>query len=839
MLPTIPYSPFSTGPPPLPLPCLPISPSLPNSNRPPLQPYHAKSTTSSRPPIHMTLNLLQSPTVNIGRNPLPHDPSIHLNKPPLLPLPSTKTKTSHIAAPSFLPHPCNPPSLIRNPPTATHPTTPNLHQSVNPSPSLNIKPQQLSKWNRKQIQNIIKHQFVTKLYIENLPLQWTAVELHFILSKFGEVIDVYIPFKRTRKGKRFGFVRFKACYDIQRPWQKSDSPSNRKVWIRVKGIPLYAWSTSFFRSIVSRFGSLVSVAPETENKSKLDYAFLQVLTTVSKHISWEISALIDDQSFNIIIDEISQPLFHLPSPTPQLSPPQVFPMTVTHRPLPSSTKSQFSSSQTPMPHTSIATPSSGKQNSDPFNLMSIIDPNNQPKNCRACSENLKSQSCLVIASCIENSSCSPSNSNLASGPTPSAANNCPSLENSSTDSSFPSSHDSCTGSTKPSSGLSSPYPSISFNNSDPFPFTTKPKTSPIKRALSLPSILLSAFTQTPQWPLPAQTPLPSSPIKPTNYSPNPSISYRSTSPLSTCSSSPSSLDSAFSPTTHSKIHLAKLRFGLEIQAAEVEETIHIGDSLGWDCSIDTAGNLDICICCVYGSSDVGQRINMWSDLINLKPSYKSPWLVIGDFNETLSALDRKSGRICSFGSKALQDFMDALHLFAFNLTDRCFTWANTLSASKIDRAMVESDWASLFPSICLKSGFRNPSDHWPLILSQDHIDWGFKPFRALTAWWHHLDFENALKEMCSRIETQIPGSFKLLKKLSLLRKELSLWNRNVFGNTDSSVSQLQQDIESMELTAESRPLLPYETADLFYKKGEFIKKSKLMEITWRQKSRVR
>ncbi|KAJ4825416.1 hypothetical protein Tsubulata_051171, partial [Turnera subulata] len=50
---------------------------------------------------------------------------------------------------------------------------------------------------------------------------------------------------------------------------------------------------------------------------------------------------------------------------------------------------------------------------------------------------------------------------------------------------------------------------------------------------------------------------------------------------------------------------------------------------------------------------------------------------------------------------------------------------------------------------------------------------------------------------------------------------------------------LWQDIESSELIAETRTLLPQETEDLIKKKEEFFKKSKFKEITWRQNSRIR
>ncbi|KAJ4835032.1 hypothetical protein Tsubulata_026439 [Turnera subulata] len=42
------------------------------------------------------------------------------------------------------------------------------------------------------------------------------MDVHRILSKYGEVIDVYVPRKRNREGRRFGFVRFRGVGDINR-----------------------------------------------------------------------------------------------------------------------------------------------------------------------------------------------------------------------------------------------------------------------------------------------------------------------------------------------------------------------------------------------------------------------------------------------------------------------------------------------------------------------------------------------------------------------------------------------------------------------------------------------
>nr|GEZ13426.1 UvrD-like helicase, ATP-binding domain, P-loop containing nucleoside triphosphate hydrolase [Tanacetum cinerariifolium] len=54
-----------------------------------------------------------------------------------------------------------------------------------------------------QTQKILKSVFVT-----NFPEDSTARDLWKVCSDYGMVVDVFIPFKRSKSGKRFAFVRF-------------------------------------------------------------------------------------------------------------------------------------------------------------------------------------------------------------------------------------------------------------------------------------------------------------------------------------------------------------------------------------------------------------------------------------------------------------------------------------------------------------------------------------------------------------------------------------------------------------------------------------------------------
>ncbi|KAJ4849138.1 hypothetical protein Tsubulata_021589 [Turnera subulata] len=542
---------------------LPFHPSTPLIPVIPHITWTASSPISSPPsPPSWPLNLNTSP-----HPPIPSD--FHLSS---LPQSVSAPPTAPLRCTQHLGYTPLPSSLAINLP---------VQNPYKPSP----KPQQFSKWSRKQIQNITENQHVTNLYIQNEPLQWTVVELHFILSKCGEVNDVFIPSKRAKNGKRFGFVRFRACRDIQRlissinlikvgnsslqaliarghdytnqnhvntnhtpktlpppptyfvktfaDIAKKAIPACPKVFcdkanisfstlksetewlsscafgVLTEPLEMHVVLQSFLKHgisvTVSDFGgvSILIKFPTSKDLSTLfesDHAWPAEIfdllrpwkEKVFKPISWEISAQIDDISFHIDIDEIQHPPSVAILPSTSLVPAQKPSKSPSISPVfskPSS--SSHTSKHLPLPSGGASAVPSDQHNSDPFNLMPIIDGINRPMNERACSHILTAQNVHVVPSGNTSSSWSLSNSNLSGGSS-CAAHNCVSPDNSSTDSSSPNFHVSPSIPTNSPFGSSSLYPVISFNNTGPLPFLSKPNHS-LKRAQSLPSIHLFDF----------------------------------------------------------------------------------------------------------------------------------------------------------------------------------------------------------------------------------------------------------------------------------------------------------------------------------------------------------
>ncbi|GJW94068.1 RNA-directed DNA polymerase, eukaryota [Tanacetum coccineum] len=65
-----------------------------------------------------------------------------------------------------------------------------------------------------------KHDDVTRIstsvFVTNFPTSFTAKELYLTCKQYGHVVDSFIPVKKTKDGKRFGFVKFINVFNVER-----------------------------------------------------------------------------------------------------------------------------------------------------------------------------------------------------------------------------------------------------------------------------------------------------------------------------------------------------------------------------------------------------------------------------------------------------------------------------------------------------------------------------------------------------------------------------------------------------------------------------------------------
>ncbi|GKE42527.1 nucleotide-binding alpha-beta plait domain-containing protein, partial [Tanacetum coccineum] len=56
----------------------------------------------------------------------------------------------------------------------------------------------------------------TSIFVTNFPESFSAKELFQVCKQYGHVVDSFIPVKKSKEGKRFGFVRFINVFNVDR-----------------------------------------------------------------------------------------------------------------------------------------------------------------------------------------------------------------------------------------------------------------------------------------------------------------------------------------------------------------------------------------------------------------------------------------------------------------------------------------------------------------------------------------------------------------------------------------------------------------------------------------------
>ncbi|GKD02423.1 nucleotide-binding alpha-beta plait domain-containing protein [Tanacetum coccineum] len=60
------------------------------------------------------------------------------------------------------------------------------------------------------------HKISISVFVANFPDNFTAKDLWNTCKQYGYVVDAFIPNRRSKAGKRFGFVRFIKAFDVER-----------------------------------------------------------------------------------------------------------------------------------------------------------------------------------------------------------------------------------------------------------------------------------------------------------------------------------------------------------------------------------------------------------------------------------------------------------------------------------------------------------------------------------------------------------------------------------------------------------------------------------------------
>ncbi|GJU29576.1 RNA-directed DNA polymerase, eukaryota, partial [Tanacetum coccineum] len=148
-------------------------------------------------------------------------------------------------------------------------------------------------------------------------------------------------------------------------------------------------------------------------------------------------------------------------------------------------------------------------------------------------------------------------------------------------------------------------------------------------------------------------------------------------------------------------------------------------------------------------------------------------MVMGDFNK-VRCLEERMGSVFNVqGANAFNNFISNSGLVEIQLKGFLFRWSHPLATkmSKLDRFLVSEGLVSLFPhlsGICLD---RHLSDHRPILLREVVSDYGPTPFRVFHSWFSLQGFDQMVIQTWNDIDLDDNnGMVRFKKKLQILKK---------------------------------------------------------------------
>uniref|UniRef100_A0A803Q826 CCHC-type domain-containing protein n=1 Tax=Cannabis sativa TaxID=3483 RepID=A0A803Q826_CANSA len=193
--------------------------------------------------------------------------------------------------------------------------------------------------------------------------------------------------------------------------------------------------------------------------------------------------------------------------------------------------------------------------------------------------------------------------------------------------------------------------------------------------------------------------------------------------------------------------------------------------------------------CIYGTPYGASKREFWSWLTEKVSECNDPWALVGDLNVTLDHTKKIGGRdYDAREGEFLRNFLFKCGGIDLGSVGGIFTWKNSRLApncirKRLDRVIADGDWCTVF--------------------------------------------SNARDEFAEQREMGLP------RKFCRTKRELKLWNQNVFGFCDRKLRCLRNQLESVQKMAITQSTVAKE-AEI---QMEILDMEEKMGRIWRQKSR--
>ena len=236
---------------------------------------------------------------------------------------------------------------------------------------------------------------------------------------------------------------------------------------------------------------------------------------------------------------------------------------------------------------------------------------------------------------------------------------------------------------------------------------------------------------------------------------------------------------------------------------------------------------------IYRDTDKPKRRLLWEHLLSLNASRDAAWFITGDFNDITCEAEKDGGPTRAEGSYTnLRTFFSEGDLYDLQHSGDCLSWrgqrGDYLVRCRLDRAVVNSYWAKLFPKARSQYLTYEGSDHKPIV---PFFEPDKKKRRGLFRYDQRLRDNPEVKELVNKAWKEATNC-SVHDRISLVQTVIAAWTKQRYQNSRLLIEQKQQDLEEAQ-TCQANDIaliatIEKELNDAYAKEEEY----------WKQRSRL-
>ncbi|GJR48534.1 RNA-directed DNA polymerase, eukaryota [Tanacetum coccineum] len=245
---------------------------------------------------------------------------------------------------------------------------------------------------------------------------------------------------------------------------------------------------------------------------------------------------------------------------------------------------------------------------------------------------------------------------------------------------------------------------------------------------------------------------------------------------------------------------------------------------------------------IYGPQDQVSKLALWNRLQDFMHHHNGSYIMFGDMNAVRNEQERVGSIFNNIEADYFNSFIDATGLVDLPIGGRCFTWMNKAGTklSKLDRFLISEDVIDLLPDIRITALDRIWSDHNPILLHVDKIDFGPSPFKLYNSWLLRDGFDDLIKSEWDSLDSNNSGfPIKCHEKFRILKAKIRQWNNNNKTMERNRKAAALEELSSIEKKIDEGSASPSDTENRLnlLHELEIIDKFALMDLI--QKARVK